>query len=344
MGLADIDRNFQNILIIDFGQLGDVVLSLPALVAVRQKFPHAHIAVITGVATGEVVNLSDLVDEVIKVDRVAMRDGSTFRAIADILRLVGDIRRRPLDLVIDLHSLSETNILAFLSKAKYRLLANRESRSLDILSNFRPRPPREDKDKHLSERYVDVLKPLGVRSAGCEFRFQLSPSDLEYVDTLFPDNEHRTIGLFPGAGHPSRCWSLENFARLASKLDGDGFKPAVFLGPEEEGIREQAEALFPNSAVIIDGLSISQFTAAAARMDAFVTNDTGPMHLAACAGVPILLLLDERAPMTYLPLTGRLEIVYKPISDITVDEAYRSLQKLITNPGLPANDNSAAAW
>ncbi|MEO6655297.1 MAG: hypothetical protein ABIO36_04380, partial [Pyrinomonadaceae bacterium] len=136
--MRDTTLKFQNILVLNFGQLGDVVLSLPALNAIRQKFPYSHIAVVTGKIADQVIKLSGLADEVIMVDRVELRDGSKLRSIRKILHFTGQIRRLPLDLVIDLHSLSETNILAFLSKAKFRLLANRESRSLDRLSNFRP--------------------------------------------------------------------------------------------------------------------------------------------------------------------------------------------------------------
>jgi len=328
--LRDTELNFQNILVIDFGQLGDVVLSLPALKAVRQKFLASHIAVLTGTATGEVVRLSDLADEVISVDRVEMRDGPKLRSIAKIFHFVSEIRRRPLDLVIDLHSLSETNILAFLSRAKHRLLANRESRSLDRLSNFRPKPPLEDKSKHLGDRYLDVLRPLGITGADREFRFPVSHADVEYVDQRsLGEPSYRTIGIFPGAGHPSRCWSLENFAELAAKLETDGFRTAVFLGPEEEAMKDQVNALFPEATNIVDGLSIAQFIAAASRLDAFVTNDTGPMHLAACAGAPILLLLDERAPTTYLPLTDRLEVIHdKTIDKISVGEVYAAAKRL----------------
>ncbi len=331
--MENIEFKFDNLLVIDFGQLGDVVLSLPTLKAIRQKFPSANIAVLTGKATGEVVALSGLADEVIRVDRVELRDGPKLRSIGKILRFVGEMRRRQIDLVIDLHSLPETNILAFLSKAKHRLLANRESRSLDRLSNFRPKPPLEDKSKHLSDRYLDVLKPLGINDADREFRFQPSPADVAYVESkFFADRKIRTIGLFPGAGHSSRCWSLENFAGLAAKLEADGLRVVVFLGPEEQSIKKQVEELFSNETSIIDGLSISQFIAAASRLDAFVTNDTGPMHLAACAGAPILLLLDKRAPTTYLPLTDKLEVVReKTIDMITAADAYDAAKKLLAS-------------
>ncbi len=322
---------FQNILVLNFGQLGDVILSLPALKALRRKFPAAHIAVVTGKVPDQVVRLSGLADEVITVNRVELRDGPKLRSIGKIFKFIGEIRRRPIDLVIDLHSLSETNLLAFLSKAKHRLLANRESRSLDSLSNFRPSPPKEDKAKHLGDRYLDVLRPLGIDDADREFRFTLSQPDAEYVEhNFFADGEPPTIGLFPGAGHPSRCWRLENFAELAARFVDDGLRPAVFVGPEEMGMRERVISDFPAATVVIDGLTISQFIAATARLEAFVTNDTGPMHLAACAGAPILLLIDERAPTTYLPLTERIEIVRNQTIDrIVVGDVYDAAKSLL---------------
>ncbi len=294
-------------------------------------------------ATGEVIALSKLADEVIKIDRVDLRDGPKLRSIAKIFRFVGEIRRRQIDLVIDLHSLPETNILAFLSKAKHRLLANRESRSLDILSNFRPVPPQEDKAKHLGDRYLDVLIPLGIDDAEREFIFQTSSADRDFVnDRFFRFSSSRMIGLFPGAGHPSRCWSLENFAELSLEVSSKGYIPVVFLGPEEKNIKEQVKNIFPRAAIIIDGLSLAQFIAAAARVEAFVTNDTGPMHLAACAGTPILLLLDKRAPTTYLPLTERLEVINdKTVDQISVEESLASLVTLI-NSAPSENDKSGA--
>lgn len=329
--MQENDLNFRNILVIDFGQLGDVVLSLPALKAIRERFPSAHIAVLAGMATGDVVALSGLADEIVNIDRVELRDGPKLLSISKILRLVGKIRRRRIDLVIDLHSLPETNILAFLSRARHRLLANRDSRSLDRLSNFRPKPPVEDKTKHLSVRYLDVLKPLRINGADADFRFQPSPVDLEYVEQrFFSGVTHQTVGLFPGAGHPSRCWSLEGFASLSERLVADRLRPAVFLGPEEQNLKARIAEIMPDSVTIIDGLSVSQFIAAAGCVAAFVTNDTGPMHLAACAGAPILLLMDERAPLTYLPLTERLVVVRdKAIGQISVDAVYCGVMGLM---------------
>src|SRR5256884_2052217 len=152
----------RNILVIDFGQLGDVVLSLPALRAIREKFAHASITVAVGKACAPIVDLSGYSDATIVVDRVALRDGWKALSVFRIMRIVKEVRRAQFDFVIDLHSLSETNLLGFLSGARRRLYARRPTRSLDYLSNFQPPPPVEDRKKHAIDRYLDVLAPLGV--------------------------------------------------------------------------------------------------------------------------------------------------------------------------------------
>jgi ADP-heptose:LPS heptosyltransferase len=329
--LIEREVNFQNILVIHFGQLGDVVLGLPALAALRKHFSASRLTVLCGMAPGEVVRLSGLADEVVTVDRVDLRDGPRLRSVRRIFKLVTSLREKRFDLVVDLHSLSETNILAFLTTAKQRLLANREGRSLDRLSNFRPAPPPEDKNAHLTDRYFDVLRPLNIADRDRTFRLSPAEADSRFVDERFFAGGEVTVGLFPGAGHPDRCWPIENFAELASRVIAGGKRPAVVLGPEEGGMRAQISDSFPAGTTIIDGLTIAQFIAAAARLDAFVTNDTGPMHLAAAAGCPIVLVLDEKAPSTYLPLVAQLQIVGgSKIADITVDEVHAGLTELLS--------------
>ena len=157
----------RNILIIDFGQLGDVVMSLPALRAVRERFSLARITVAVGKPAGEIIDMSGYADATIEVDRVAIRDGFKPLSILKILDVVKDVRRRQFDFVIDLHSFSETNLLGFLSGASRRLFARRRGRSLDFLANFKPAPPLEadNRKRHQVDRYLDVLIPLGITGA-----------------------------------------------------------------------------------------------------------------------------------------------------------------------------------
>ncbi|MEJ7848016.1 MAG: glycosyltransferase family 9 protein [Pyrinomonadaceae bacterium] len=336
--MAHADLNFQNILIIDFGQLGDVVLSLPALSAIRQNFPNAKITVLAGKIPSEVVRLGGVADEIVPVDKVLLRKSSKIWAIWQILRLVKNVRGRKFDLIVDLHSLYETNLLAFLSGAKHRLLSNRENRSLDFMGKFNPKPPLEDKAMHIIDRYFDVLKPLGIEGSKKNIELFPTPADLEYVGReCFEDlvlGFQNAAGLFPGAGNPSRCWSLEKFAELAHKLFRNGLLPVVFLGPEEAGLKDTIKRDFPADTIICDELSISQFIAALSRMPIFVANDTGPLHLSLAVGVPTVVLLYESAPKTFMPHSEKLFLIQnKQIEDIRVEEVYQAVFKILKSKG-----------
>src|SRR6202158_4482549 len=213
--------NPHNILVIDFGQLGDVVLSLPALRAIRENFPLARIIVVVGKPGADVVNLSGFANATFVVDRVALRDGPKLVSIGRIAKLVKKVRSEKFDFVIDLHSLSETNLLGFLSGAPKRLYSRRPGRALDFLGNFSPRPPVEEdhRTRHLLDRYLDVLIPLGVTNAERLPRLRTRPEDDKAIDKLLKKQKAEAgsplIGLFPGAGHASRRWPLGGFAQLA---------------------------------------------------------------------------------------------------------------------------------
>ena len=197
----------KTILVIDFGQLGDVVLSLPALRAIRARFPRAHITIAVGKTGAELINLSGYGDATLEVDRVALRDGFKPLSILRVFELVKDVRRRKFDFVIDLHSLSETNLLGFLSGAPKRLYSRRHGRSLEFLANFHPRPPAEaeSSERHLIDRYLDVLIPLGVKDADRIPQLRTRKTEDAVVDQILSKAKVAQgtplVGVFPGAGH-----------------------------------------------------------------------------------------------------------------------------------------------
>ena len=329
----------RNILVIDFGQLGDVVLSLPALGAIRKRFPRARITVAVGKPGADVIALSGFADETLVVDRVALRDGFTPVSLFRVFKLVKEVRAKKFDFVIDLHSLSETNLLGFLSGAPKRLYSRRPGRSLDYLANFKPRPPVETdhRTRHLIDRYLDVLGPLDIKDAERLPSLKTRPVDAAALERILvkakADSGTPLVGLFPGAGHPSRRWPLEQFASLADFLiRNDQVRVLVFLGPEERDFIKDIRQQFPPSVVILDQLTIPQLAAAQARLAAFVSNDTGPMHIASAVGTPVVLLLDKRAPESYLPQGDRHRVIYNNvIGDITVDEVYAATRSILTS-------------
>lgn len=329
--------NPQNILVIDFGQLGDVVLSLPALHAIRARFPAARITVAVGKPGKQVVELANCADEVLVVDRVALRDGFIPASLWHIARLVKDVRRRGFDFVIDLHSLSETNLLGYLSGARHRLYARRPTRSLDYLANFSPRPPVEDTTKHAVDRYLDVLAPLKVGAVARVPRLPVRADAQTTVEQIFRkgklSGDLPLVGLFPGAGHPSRQWPLARFVELATRLErNDGVRVVVFTGPEERVRLRELRAAFSRATVFIEQLSIPQLAAALARLSVFVTNDTGPLHIATAVGTPVVVLLGHPTNKSYMPLEARHRVIHgHTINDISVDEAYITARSVLTS-------------
>lgn len=329
--------NPRNILIINFGQIGDVILSFPALKAVRNRFPDARITALVGKSGAEIVEMSGLADEKIVVDRVKLRDGNKIVSIKEIIKISTDVRRRRFDFVVDLHSLYETNLLGFFSGAPRRLYANRENRSLDFLANFSPRPPREDKSKHLAAHYLSVLEPLGIDAAEGFANVRPRRADIETVENLLREKNaagKKLVGFFPGAGHASRRWHLENFALLAAKIASNkSLQPIVFLGPEEKDLRAEIENRFVARTIVVDDLSLPQFAAALARVAVLISNDTGAVHIAALVGAPVVLIMDAGAPQTYLPLAEKLRVVRSGRLDrIGVEEVFEATVEILDSP------------
>lgn len=307
-------------------------MSLPALRAIRDRFPDAKVTVMAGKAAGDVIRMADVSDDQIMVDRVALRDGNKAASIAAIFRLVGDVRRRKFDLVIDLHSLYETNLLGYLSGARYRLFANRENRSFDRLANFPVRPAREDKTLHHTDRYFQVVKALGIERPKTEFRLAPLTDDAEKIARLFQRlnlSKKNRVGLFLGAGHLGRRWGMERFTALAQRLsEHSDIEVLVFLGPEESDLRAEAEETLSLYGEVLGEMPLTMFLGALATLDTFVSTDTGPMHLAAVAGASIVLISQKGAPTIFLPLTDDLQIIDSgAVDEIGVDEVYAGVMK-----------------
>lgn len=326
--MAQVDP--QKILLIHFGQLGDVVLGLPAIRAVREHFPKANLTVLSGRSTTGLLKLANVADDLIAVDRVALRDGNPLKSIAEILRFVREIRAYDFDLVIDLHSLYETNLLGYLSGAKQRLFANRDRRSIDRLSNYPIKPPREDRSLHHTDRYLAVIEALGIGDADRRVTLDPGPEAQRAADDVLKDldlEQRPLLGLFLGAGHHTRRWPIENFAAVARDLSSD-FRVLVLLGPEERELRRELHNTFTSGRVVPE-LPLDVFVAVLSRLAVLVSGDTGPMHLGAAAGAGIVLLSRKGAPNIFHPLTRRLAVLdHCDLADIRVAEVVNSVRDL----------------
>ena len=327
----------RNILVIDFGQLGDVVMSLPALRAIRARFPYAQITVGVGKPGGEIIRLSGYANDILEVDRVSLRDGPTLISIGRIAKLVARVRKANFDFVIDLHSFYETNILGFLSGAPHRLYSRRSNRSLDFLANFKPQPAKESEATHLVDRYLDLLKPLGITDPPRTPALKTEAAADFAVEALLKKEKAQSgellVGLFPGAGNASRLWPLERFVELADHLiRNDRVRIIVFAGPEERGRVPQMRPLFPSGTIFFDRLTIPQLASAQARLTVFISNDTGPVHIAAAVGTPVIVIMDRPDLHSFTPAGEHHRMIGgRVITEIPVAQVYNAAHEMIAS-------------
>ena len=325
----------RNILVIDFGQLGDVVMSLPALRAIRSRFPSAQITVAVGKPGGELVNLSGYANDILEVDRVSLRDGPTLISIGRIAKFVASVRKSKFDFVIDLHSYYETNLLGFLSGAPHRLYSRRSNRSLDFLANFKPQPAKEVESNHLIDRYLELLKPLGIQNPPRTPTLKTNPAADFAVEALLKKEKAQSgellVGLFPGAGHPGRIWPLGHFAELADHLvRNDRVRIIVFTGPEERSKVPEMRPLFPQGTIFFDRLTIPQLVSAQARLTTFISNDTGPVHIAAASGTPVIVIMDRPDPHSFTPVGDHHRLIFgQSVKNISVAQVYKAAHEVL---------------
>ena len=182
-----------------------------------------------------------------------------------------------------------------------------------------------------------MLLPLGVKNADRIPRLRTTKADDLALDEILRKAKVAAatplVGLFPGAGHPGRRWPLDKFAELADYLmRNDSVRVLVFAGPEEQALVQEIRTIFPPGTLVLDRLTIPQLAATLARLAVFVSNDTGPMHIAVAVGTPVVALLDRPTPNSFVPIENHHRVMYgKTIKDITTDEVYAVTRELLAS-------------
>ncbi len=301
---------YKNILIAKPSSLGDIVLALPALTALHRSFPDARISWLVRPEFAPLLENHPHLTEIITFDRKLL--GKAWfhpRAFGALVSLIGRLRRGRFDVVFDFQGLFRTAILARLSGCKKRVgMANaREFAGLF----YTDKVPPDRQSPHLVDYYLRMIRAAGASELGVEFVF---PPDGEAADSVAKLlASHAVAGdnyavLVPGSAQPSKCWPVERFAILAEKIASQFGLAIVAAGTASEAalvetMKQQARVPVTNLA---GRTSLKELVALLRAARLVVSNDTGPGHIAAALGTPLVLMFSWSNPARISPY-GRTE-------------------------------------
>lgn len=283
---------YKKILIIKPSSLGDIVHALPAVAALRARYPQAHIAWLVKRQWAGIVERAEGVDQVWPVEG----------GIAGWLSQVSALRAAAFDLVVDLQGLFRSAAMARLTGCSTRVGFANGREGSPLLYTTRVLVPALD--MHAVDRYLLVAEALGapVRPVP-PVRFRIRAEDEEAVNRLLSPH-----GLVPGGGWiamnvsarwPTKRWPLERFAVVADGLQREGAGRVVLIGgPDERTDAASLKALMQTAPVDLTGQTSPGLLPALLESAALlVTNDSGPMHVAAAVGTPVVAVFGPTSPV-----------------------------------------------
>jgi lipopolysaccharide heptosyltransferase I len=309
----------RRILLIKPSSLGDIVHALPVLAALRDAFPSAYIAWLVSSGFVSLLTGHPLLNEVIPFDRRRFgRMLQSPRILLDFLSFLRGLRRRRFDLVIDLQGLVRSGFMAWASGARRRV-GFADARELAWL--FYTRRIRVPPQKlHAVDRNVSILTALDLETAAPNFPLALGLEEeaaarMRLHDAAQGADVSRYIAVLPGARWESKLWPVAHWAALLSELHAAGAPPAVLLGAADDRARADAIRAACTAPLIdlVGRTSLRELTALLAAAERVICQDSGPMHLAAALGRPLVAIFGPTDARRTGPYAQHVRVVTAPI-------------------------------
>jgi heptosyltransferase II len=293
--------------------IGDAVMSEPALSAIRQAFPKADITLLVKPAIAELFQQHPAIDHLL----VYEHRGRHAR-LSGKWALGSELRRGRFDVAILFQNAFEAALLAFLAGIPRRYGYGTDGRAF-LLSDAITAPNRTAL-AHQTQYYLDLLRPLGITPLPAAPRLFVSDSEEKRMTQRLMEAgiqaTERLIGINPGSTYGSaKRWLPERFAQAADRMVEQFGGRVVIVGAAGEEALGQAiaEKMLSKPVVLSGRTSIRELMAVIKRCRPFVTNDTGPMHIAAAFGVPVVAIFGPTDFRTTSPFGETHQIVRQPV-------------------------------
>lgn len=277
--------------------LGDGILAVPALRAIKTRWPKARLVVLCTSRSGPAFEDLGFIDELHSLPITGFAGiGEMVGNVARLYGTLGKIKRQKPDVAIDLDLYYKaTPVMACMTGARVR--AGFDIEGLDRAGLFTHCAPR-DRNKWEVECFLDILRAIGVDSRDTRLEFHMSEQARSNADQILRSQgigaQDPFIALCPGSSKnwPAKQWPVARFAEVADWAWRTHGLPAVVIGAGFE--RELGEEVVRHAsgrvANIAGDTSVQETAALLARARALVTNDTGPLHLATAVGTPVVAI------------------------------------------------------
>jgi len=283
------------ILVVRLGSLGDIVLTLPAVQALRQRYPQARIDWLVETKWLPLLESVPLASNVIPLAKDSW---------GEIWRVMRTLRATRYQWAIDFQGLYKSALCAYFSGARQRLgfWDPREAGARMFYNEPLMLPPRVT---HAAQRNLALASLLGAADGLPEFpEFSEQPAAASYVrDALAQAGMERYYVISPGGGWRSKCWPAEDYGHLHRRFaEKHRLRAIVSYGPGEKALAESVRVVAGEPAPLLLPMSIPQLIAALRGCEFFVGADTGPLHLAAALGRRTVALFGPTDPRRNGPL------------------------------------------
>jgi lipopolysaccharide heptosyltransferase I len=339
----------KNILIIKPSSLGDIVLTLPALSALRRSFPDAKISWLIRPEFAPLLDNHPYLDNIIHFNRKFLgKAWYNLLAFGALLSLIYKLRQSKFDIIIDLQGLFRTASLAWFSGCKKRLGMTTTREFAHIF--YTHKVAQDLSCIHLVDYYLKIAQAAGATDLSVEFILNTDRTAADSVRRLLtaqkinPDNY---AVIVPGSAHSDKCWPIERFAALAEKISLKfGFSIVATGTKAEKNVVENLQGKTSITIANLAGLTnLRELTALIKSARLVVSNDTGPGHIAAALNTPVVMIFGYSNPARVAPY-GRSHCVAAVEPDgrgfnddskdpkhnvkaITVDEVFQKVCKQI---------------
>jgi heptosyltransferase-1 len=282
-------------LVVRLGSLGDLVHALPAVSAIRRAHPDAEIDWLVDAVHRDFLALVPVISSI-----VVLRD----RTVAAWLETRRLLRTREYDLAIDFQGLLKSAALARLSGARRVIGFDRGSLRESAAAPFYTERTEVGEGRHVIEKNLRLAAALGAKTDAVEF--PLARHDSPAMTTLRAQGVGDYVVINPGAAWPNKRWPPESFGHLARILrDRDALRSIVLWGPDELAIAQAVVASSDGAAIVAPETKMPDLVAMARQTRLFVSGDTGPLHIAAAVGAPVVGLFGPTNPKRNGPWNPR---------------------------------------